>query len=182
MKLPIQNLWSVPAMVLLMVILPTLVDASEIASSITGTIEKIEPSKSILIKVGESRYVEKGMSDIRTLAIVDSRKLSDGVIGATILGSSSGAVGSIIGVVNPPNQLSRSNNKLRNTIVVAAIAAGFSATAKCAYNRLKIKKPIMIYDTSNSNLNKLLVLNSLSPGTRIRITYNNHVNGVTEPR
>lgn len=170
------------ATVLAILLLGQLAQASsEIMSAAEGVVKIIEPSQSILIQVNKSQHIEISMANIKTLVILDSRNISDGVLRAIILGGGGGAMGGATGVVDPPNTLGKSNNKLRNSTVVGLITAGFSVAGTFCYNALVRKRPRLVYGSNSDSPGNLAIINNLTPGIKVRITYKNHVNGSSEP-
>lgn len=148
--------------------------ASDVSVAIEGRILAVEPSKSITVEINKSKGVELGLTEIKTLAVLDPKELMDNVGVAAVAGGLGGGVGASVGVVNPPESLQRS--KLKDAGLVGLVAAGFSATAMAVYNFWTQKTPMLVYDIENKDLNNIAIISQLPIGTRIRITQKNHIN------
>lgn len=148
--------------------------AADVPVAIEGRILAVEPSKSITIEINKSKGVELGLTEIKTLAVLDPKELMDNVRAAAVIGGLGGGVGASVGVVNPPESFRRS--KWRDVGLVGLVAAGFSGTAMAVYNFWTQKTPMLVYDIENKNLNNIAIISQLPIGTRIRITQKNHIN------
>lgn len=149
--------------------------ATEVHVAIEGRILSVEPSKSITVEIKKSKGIEFSLSEIKTLTILDPKKLTDNVGTVAVMGGLGGSVGVSVGVVNLPESLRRS--KMRDAGLVGLVAAGFSATATTVYNFLTRKTPMLIYDAENEDLNNIAVIGQLPVGAKVRITQKNHING-----
>lgn len=149
--------------------------ATDIPIAIEGRILAVEPSKSITVEIKQSKGIEVSLTEIKTLAVLDPKELSDNVGTAAVIGGVSGGAANRVGVANPPKSLRRS--RWRDAGLVGLVAAGFSATAMAVYNFLTQKPPMLVYDAENKSLNNIAVISQLPIGTRIRITQKNHING-----
>ncbi|MBI2063756.1 MAG: hypothetical protein HYT65_02060 [Candidatus Yanofskybacteria bacterium] len=163
------------AAILISILLVNNVRATDIPVAVDGRILAVEPSKSITVEIKKSKGIEFGLTDIKTLAVLDPKELTDNVGTAAVMGGLGGGVGASVGVVNPPESLRRS--KWRDVGLVGLVAAGFSATAMAVYNFWTHRTPMLVYDIENKNLNNIDVISRLPVGTRIRITQKNHING-----
>lgn len=150
--------------------------AADTSVAIEGRILAVEPAKSITVEINKSKGVELGLTEIKTLAILDPKELMDNVGIAAVTGGLGGGVGASVGVVNPPESFRRS--KWRDVGLVGLVAAGFSATAMAVYNFWTQKTPMLVYDIENKNLNNITIISQLPIGTRIRITRKNHINSM----
>lgn len=150
--------------------------ATEVPTTIEGRILKSDPSKSITIEIKKSKGVELSLDEIKTLAVLDPKELTDGVGTAAAVGGASGAVAASTGVINPPKSLQGS--KLKDMGLVGAATALFSAAAKAGYNFLTRKPLMLIYDVDNQGLNNTAVIYNLPVGTKVRIIQKNHINGM----
>lgn len=164
-----------PLIVLASCLLANDLGATEVPTAIEGRIIKIEPPGSIAIEIGKSKGIELSLDEVKTLAVLDPKELTDGVGTAAAVGGAGGATAASVGVVNPPKSLQRS--KLRDAGLVGIVVAALSAITKAGYNYLTMKKPMLIYDAENEALNNIAIISQLPVGTKVRITQKNHING-----
>lgn len=150
--------------------------ATDVPVAIEGRIIAVEPSKSITIEIEKSKGIELGLTEIKTLTVLDPKELIDGVGTAAAAGAASGVAAASVGVVSPPESLQGS--KLRDVSLVGAAVAFLSAIARASYNYLTRKPPMLIYDADNRALNNIAVISQLPVGTRVGITQKNHINSV----
>lgn len=148
--------------------------ATEIPTTITGRVLKAEPSKSITVEISKSKGVELSLGEIKTLAVLDPKELTDGIGTAAAVGGASGAVAASAGAVNPPNGLKGS--KIRNMGLVGVVTAAITGIVRAGYNFVTQKPPMIIYDADNQSLNNAAVIYNLPVGTKVRITQKNHIN------
>lgn len=153
------------------------VSAGQVNFSIEGTVVKVEPTKSIIVQIKKSRSIELNLADINTLAIVDPKKLNDGVVLVATIGGISGGVGNVVGVVSPPKSLQRS--RLKDASLTGVVAAGFSALAKVFFNQVTKKPPILVFDADSASLNNPAVIANLPVGTKIKVTQKNIINSTS---
>ena len=149
--------------------------ATEVPVVIKGRILAVKPSESITVEIRKSKGIEFSLAEIKTLAVLDPKKLTDNVGTAAVVGGISGGAANRVGVANPPQSLRRS--KWKDAGLVGIAAAAFGATAMAAYNFLTQKPPMLVYDAENEGLNNITVICQLPVGTKIRITQKNHING-----
>lgn len=164
-----------PFAVLVSYLLVNNLGATEVPITITGRILKAEPSKSITVEIGKSKGLELSFDEIKTLAVLDPKRLTDGVGTAAAVGGAGGAVAAGVSAVNPPKGLQGSN--VRNAGLVGVVVAALSALARGGYNYLTMKQPMLIFDADNESLNNVAVIYNLPVGTKVKITQKNHING-----
>ncbi|MBI2669881.1 MAG: hypothetical protein HYX20_01950 [Candidatus Yanofskybacteria bacterium] len=170
-----KKLFSRLATILICNFLASSLWATEVPIVINGRILAIEPSKSVTVEIKKSKGIEFSLTEIKTLAVLDPKELTDNVGTAAVIGGMGGGVGASVGVVNPPKSLQRS--RLKDAGLVGLVAAGFSAIAMAVYNFFTQRSPMLVYDIENEGLNNIAVISHLPIGTRIRITQKNHING-----
>ncbi len=136
---------------------------------VSGEVISHEESESITIAIDKTSFVEVSLRNVRTVAILESKKVSDGVAEMAAVAASTGAGITILG-----SDSDQSNEKrAKNVGVVVILVAGVSAFLKAGHNWLTQKEPAVIFDSQNG-LNDLALINNLPVGTNVRITLYMH--------
>ena len=155
------------------------VQANDVFVTIEGRVVQVEPQKSIAVEIGKSKSIELSMGDIRSVYVLDPKKLTDGMGKVVAVSGPASGASVLTGVVDPPERLPGydSNSKLKNAGIVGVITVVLSAGIVAAYNFLTKKPPMMIYSADNKNLNNVAVLNLLPIGVKVRVVHKNRING-----
>lgn len=152
------------------------INGEEIISAVEGVIREVKPDQSILIQVKKTRYVEINLVSIKTVAVIDGKNLHRGVTRTIIISGLGGAMGGSVGIINMPDGIVRSNNKVGSSIIAGAMVAGLGAIAKYSYNIMTRKSAAVIYNRNLRNPRDQAILNNLPAGLSVRITYVNYIN------
>lgn len=147
-----------------MLCLEGLVYANSVPRVVTGFVVGNQDSI-IVIQQDKKTLVPININDIATVAVLDSRKLSRGVLGAMGVGPLAGGITvAAIGKTRNVREISRG-------IGVGALLGPL----KFAWNWLIRKEPQGVFHVNGAGTADIEIIKNILPGTKVRITSKNNL-------
>lgn len=141
-----------------------LVYANSVPRVVTGFVVE-KQDLVIVIQQDKKTLVPVNINDIATVAVLDSRKLSRGVLGAMGVGPAAGGI--TVAIMGHP----RNTREVFKGIAVGAILIPL----KFAYNWWIRKEPRIIFHVNGAGTKDVEIIKNILLGTKVRITSKNHL-------